>query len=443
MIQIGNAKIYTGDVIECLKKMPDKSVHCCITSPPYWGLRDYKADKWEGGNPDCDHIQSMKTSLKSGLRNDGRLHKGLYEGEKELISKTKQYKDICKNCGAVRTGHMIGLEKTFQEWLDKMVAVSAELWRVLRDDGTYWLNCGDSYASSWASCRRSKIGNPSRTERFISTGNGLKEKDLIMMPARLAIALQEAGWYVRSEIIWAKPNPMPESVTDRPTSSHEKIYLLTKKPRYFYDADAVREITGNESNYDNYGGKSWHPHEEDLTAGNVKSGTGKTHPSGRNQRNVWHMATHPYPDAHFATFPPELPRRCILAGTSEKGCCSECGNQWERVTEISRTFESGSGKSGNMPVGKHGSDLQGGGETLDIRRGPVIHSITTGWKPTCDHDHDPIPSTVLDIFAGSGTTLEVALSLNRKAIGIELNPDYVELMKSRIMKEATQEKLPL
>ena len=165
--------------------------------------------------------------------------------------------------------------------------------------------------------------------------------------------------------------------------------------------------------------------------------------SGRNLRNVWTIATQPYPEAHFATFPEELPRKCIMAGTSERGVCSQCGKPWERVVEKLRTFESGSGKAGHVPVGKNGERLQGGGETLDIRRGPCIETKTLGWRPTCTCGAPTVPATVLDCFAGSGTTMLVALQLDRKAIGIELNPKYGELIWKRIEKEAKQGRLPL
>ena len=226
-------------------------------------------------------------------------------------------------------------------------------------------------------------------------------------------------------------NPMPESVTDRPTTSHEYILLLTKKATYYYDQDAVREPqTGN-------------THSRGRGDGGAKSRAGVGHnarskpswsettrsvvvPGGRNRRSVWTIPTQSFPGAHFATFPVALPDICIRAGSSEYGCCADCGAPWRRVTDKSRTFESGSGKAGNMPIGKHGPGLQGGGETLDIRRGPVVHVTTTGWELTCSCDtSEVVPATILDPFVGSGSTLIAARRLSRQGIGLDLSFPYL------------------
>lgn len=255
--------ILTGDACERLAELPAESVHCVVTSPPYWGLRDYGV------------------------------------------------------------AGQIGLESSFDEWLSGMVRVFSEVRRVLRDDGTLWLNIGDAYAattkgSGGASDKQlSNVGSFHNGNQRLT--HGLKPKDLLMMPARLALALQADGWWLRSEIVWAKPNPMPESVTDRPTSAHEKIYLLAKSARYFYDAEAVRENRqGNTHSRGikrnppidsaGQGHKDWVSYmtkDDDLTA--------------RNLRNVWNIATAPFPEAHFATFPPALVEPCVKAGCPEGG----------------------------------------------------------------------------------------------------------------------------
>jgi len=258
----------------------------------------------------------------------------------------------------------------------------------------------------------------------------------------LAFALRSAGWYLRSEIIWHKLNPMPESCTDRPTKSHEQIFLLSKRPRYFYDAVAVQEAATKGaagSRFDR--GKTGARDGGDRTQDGYRGG------ATRNLRDVWKIATQPFPEAHFATFPEELPRKCILAGTSEKGCCPECGAPWVRVVEKTRTFESGSGKSGNAPSGKNGPNLQGGGETGDIRRGPCVSTKTTGWKPVCeclsmghaqaiaDGKTAAAPCVILDPFGGAGTTGLVAAKMGRSAILTELNPEYAEMARRRIERE--------
>jgi DNA modification methylase len=324
-----------------------------------------------------------------------------------------------------------------------MVAVFREVRRVLRDDGTLWLNLGDSYASSGGERAYGSsdhgTGRGPGTRRHDVPASGLKPKDLVGIPWRVAFALQSDGWYLRSDIIWSKPNPMPESVTDRPTKAHEYVFLLSKSARYFYDYEAALEDgegygSGNKT-------KRWgnnHTIERAEGAGAIERHLsipweGR---STRNRRTVWTIATSPYSEAHFATFPPALVEPCIKAGTSERGCCATCGAPWTRETEKSRTFESGSGKAGNMPIGKNGAGLQGGGETLDIRRGPTVHSTTTGWSPACRCDADTKPCTVLDPFSGAGTALLVADRLGRDGIGIDLNPEYVALARKRVCQDA-------
>jgi len=337
-----------GDVRKALRTLPEKSIQTCVTSPPYWGLRDY-------GTP-------------------GQL----------------------------------GLEPTPEEYVANMVEVFREVWRVLRKDGTLWLNLGDSYANA----------NP----------GSLKPKDLCGIPWRVAFALQADGWYLRSDIIWNKSNPMPESVTDRPTKAHEYIFLLSKSKRYFYDAEAIREPAkwerwGNQTENKKHPGTAGHLGGKSLSELPISD--------KKNRRTVWTVATKPFPGSHFATFPPKLIEPCILAGTSPRAC-EVCGSPWERVVEKERTLESGSGKSGKVPVGKNGPRLQGGGETLDIRMGPRVKSITTGWQPTCTcQNKGQAACTVLDPFGGSGTVTMMAEKLGRNSVYIDLNPEYLEMAKER------------
>jgi DNA modification methylase len=250
-------QILTGDCRAILPVLEAESVQCCVTSPPYWGLRDYGVE------------------------------------------------------GA------IGLESTPQEYIAHMVEVFREVWRVLRDDGTLWLNMGDTYAANRShqviDNKHIYVGN----NGSMSVPPGLKPKDLCMMPARLAMALQADGWYLRSDIIWHKPNPMPESVTDRPTKSHEYIFLLAKQDRYFYDANAIREAP-SESLLERWKGepKRKNPSPQGLNVGSVNGESCMgINSNGRNKRTVWTIATQPYTEAHFATFPEEIPKLCILAGS--------------------------------------------------------------------------------------------------------------------------------
>ena len=248
-----------------------------------------------------------------------------------------------------------------------------------------------------------------------------------MMPARVALALQADGWWLRSDIIWAKPNPMPESVTDRPTSAHEHVFLLTKQPRYFWDAEAVRE----EAEYGYSPTPQMFNGVGDLTRaptrkhGGVQQGSGGT----RNMRNVWTIATHPYIHAHFATFPPELAERCIKAGTSERGCCAACGAPWGRVTAkgepVQQHWAPGTQQKIDIAQGRHGA-------TSVMNTGFVAPNVTTGWSSSCRCDAETQPCTVLDPFGGAGTTGLVADRLGRHATLIELSPSYTSMASARI-----------
>lgn len=333
--------IYEGDVFDQLKKLPDQSIQCVVTSPPYWGLRDYGVD--------------------------GQL----------------------------------GLEETLEEFVNNLVNVFREVRRVLKDDGTLWLNLGDSYASKGYSAHKTKLDTKkeapsawSSENRGFSvpktTGSGVKPKDLVGIPWRVALALQADGWYLRQDIIWHKPNPMPESIKDRCTKAHEYIFLLSKSPKYFYDADAIKTPLKDTSmarlmqDIENQkgsnrvpgktngpikaaGGKGW---KKNMAGSGlkIKGHKGYFDKNGDpicgtmvNRKSVWKINTKPYKEAHFATFPPKLPELCIKAGSS---------------------------------------------------KGDVV----------------------LDPFFGSGTTGWMAQRLGRKWIGIELNPEYVALAEKRFIQ---------
>jgi len=304
--------LYQGDVLEVLKQLPAESVHMCVTSPPYWGLRDYGTGSWDGGDPDCDHLTDRFAYSVS---------------EKQASNKasgSKLARETCGKCGASRVDNQLGLEPTPEAYIERMVAVFREVRRVLRSDGTCWVNMGDSYAGGGrggqSEEKRSENWQPTYANHGL-TPNGLKPKDLCMVPARLALALQADGWWLRSQIVWSKPNPMPESVTDRPTSSYELVYLLTKSPRYFFDAEAVREPfleSTLERSYTASKARAAAP-KNDADALSRKAGGWEMPSVGRNVRNVWEIATQPYPEAHFATYPEELVRRCVLAGCPEGG----------------------------------------------------------------------------------------------------------------------------
>jgi DNA modification methylase len=404
-----SVQVIQGDCLSVLKTLPAESVNCCVTSPPYWGLRDYGV-----------------------------------EGQ-------------------------LGLERTPEEYVSKMVEVFREVRRVrrvLRDDGTLWLNLGDSYCGSWGnSGRRPELdGTPSeqreknceyfnrggwdeRRERPPSSFklDGLKPKDLVGIPWMVAFALRADGWYLRQDIIWHKPNPMPESVTDRCTKAHEYIFLMSKSQRYFYDNDSVREPY-NESSLDRYryalqdtcdtNGKH-KPGNEHLLDKPPRTKVRPPNDAGRNRRSVWSVTTQPFPGAHFATFPPKLIEPCILAGCPAK-VCGKCGAPWVRLVERQDRGYDGS-KYGERIVDASGGAITGGTKksTLGSSNGKLTGTtITIGFRPSCKCGDPCIefnsrPGTVLDPFGGSGTVGMVAENNGRNAILIELNPKYVEMAKGR------------
>jgi DNA modification methylase len=319
-----------------------------------------------------------------------------------------------------------------------MVAVFREVRRVLRDDGTVWLNLGDSYTSGNSGSARPQQyggfagsdGERRRTPRERTTGRasvigGAKPKDLVGIPWRVAFALQADGWYLRSDIVWSKPNPMPESVTDRPTKSHEYVFLLSKRERYYFDADAVREPHLTFDHQERYAGRYLGKHLPDAVASHNNNrewavGSNGPNPAGRNIRSVWHIATQPYPGAHFATFPEALVEPCVKAGTSERGVCPDHGAPWVRLTRREGGERYATGKSAE----KNGAGLATAfsGYT-DGSSAPTF--VTLDWCPSCGHDAESVPATVLDPFAGSGTTGRVAQRLGRRAVLIDLNPAYL------------------
>lgn len=355
-------KILCGDSLEVLKTLESESCDMCVTSPPYYGLRDYGTGKWIGGDPKCPHRRLSKFSDKTIT---GHAQEELVGNVGDAI-----YKTVCPLCGAIREDKQIGLEETPQEYINKLVMVFREVRRVLKDDGTLWVNIGDSYWGSGSrgfdftdkfseasAIQQGSKGttNLANVPKLVGNRDGYKNKDLIGIPWMLAFALRDDGWYLRQDIIWQKPNPMPESVKDRCTKSHEYIFLLSKKPHYYFNCEAIHEKTITRD--DNI---------RDRETTKLNNTPGRTKMKGlttndyefRNKRDVWSVPTQPVQDAHFATYPEDLVEPCILAGSMEGG-------------------------------------------------------------------------VVLDPFFGSGTTGRVATKLNRRYIGVELNPEYIKIAEKR------------
>lgn len=304
-------RIHAGHVLDTLRRIPDECVQMSVTSPPYYGLRDYGTAEWEGGSPECSHTYPVKSPLNEGFNERCGNSPGLKK--QESWRHEIAFRNICGKCGAVRIDNQIGLESTIEEYVFKMVEVFREVWRVLKKDGTLWLNLGDSYAANRsyqvADNKHCDVGNHSAS----SIPSGLKAKDMLGIPWRIAFALQADGWYLRQDIIWHKPNPMPESVTDRCTKSHEYLFLLSKSERYFFDQEAIREPHQSQ-------GKVRYPDQESYASkGRLTPLSSKPRlfygDNGRNKRSVWTIATEAFSEAHFATFPQKLIEPCILAGS--------------------------------------------------------------------------------------------------------------------------------
>jgi DNA modification methylase len=401
--------------------LSDQSLHMIATSPPYWGLRTYKGEQridW----PAVEYapMPGMPTLSIPAM-----------------------------TCG-------LGEETTPEAYIGHMILCLREWWRVLRDDGTCWVNLGDSYASSQSttggysdkstlsgfSSDNTKGRQMNRSENPTRLDSCLKPKNLCLIPARFALAAQADGWYIRSDIIWAKPNPMPESVTDRCTKAHEYVYLMAKSQKYFYDAEAVKEeaspetfarsLRGVGENHKNVNGAPGQTVHSMSTPRAHGEGT-PANPT-RNKRTVWNIATSPYSGAHFATWPPKLVEPMILAGTSARGVCPACGSPWERVVEKGMTAHDGetqsaysNGTTANRLALLRQAARERGEEYTSAKK-------TTGWRATCECEAgDPIPATVLDPFNGSGTTGTVALDLGRAYIGVDISAEYVTgLAESRI-----------
>jgi len=319
----------------------------------------------------------------------------------------------------------IGSEKTPDEFVAKMVSVFQSIRRILRDDGTVWLNLGDTYNANQG------LGFPGTGQRkAVASGylkdtnqgkTNLKSGNLVGIPWRVALALQADGWILRQDIIWHKPSPMPESVRNRCTKAHEYIFLLTKSMKYYYDADAIKTKTSQVSL--NRCKQPYHYAQEELrkqSKANTVIGNRQLVESS-NKRSVWTITSQGYDGAHFATFPEKLVEPCILAGTSEYGCCSKCGAPYRRITERTKQRKHATIKRG---IGAT-SMLQ---STTDTCANSVagVESKTLGWQATCDCNASVVPCTVLDPFIGSGTTAAVAAQLGRRSVGIDLSQDYLQ-----------------
>lgn len=505
-------RLHVGDAATVLATLPAGSVDCIVTSPPYWGLRDYGTAEWEGGDPACPH------SLTTPGREAGRDRPG------RVAILHLNEADRCCRCGALRVDGQIGLERTHDcaGWATgapcgacyvcHLVAVFDECWRVLAPHGTLWLNLGDSYASKargsdagWEASRLTNPGALQKTQaaslrrdgqRHRGKEAGLKEKDLVGVPWRVALALQAAGWWLRNDNVWAKGNPMPESVVDRASVSHEYVFMLarsgaplywthdatgqtvTSKPApnlwwfpppelaplgaytqgtppistegwtlrnawrghpYYYDAEAVKEAAKDWSKGGPGTGIQTTEHYGADNGGNTGLSSlaalykAGAATAGRNARTVWPINTKPYPGAHFATFPPELVRRALEAGCPTH-VCRVCGAPRERIVQRGKPVLQADTWSAN---GAASYDETAGGYADTAATSTLKHVVptrTVGWTD-CGHD-DWRAGVALDPFSGAGTVAVVARELGRHAVGIELNPAYAAQQQERLAQQS-------
>lgn len=370
------ARILVGDAKDRLQSLEDGSVHTVVTSPPYWGLRDYGVDD------------------------------------------------------------QLGLEPTPEAYVENLVGVFREVRRVLRDDGTLWLNLGDTYVGGNGAQGKPDVEDLHDDDAYPSENPqksvpGLKTKDMVGIPWRVAFALQEGGWWVRNEVTWHKTTVRPSSVKDRFTTSTEKVFLLSASEQYYFDHVPIREPSKSTRGSGNKNRKATHqPNQENGQPGSVPWENSPT----RHPRDVWSMPTAQNTDVHTAVFPESLPRKCIQAGTSERGACTDCGAPLRRVTR-----KDADGRERTDKGKRHIPHLK------DPDREPWRTSVeyeTIGWQPTClCYGGDPVPCTVLDPFLGAGTTMLVALQEGRDAVGVELNPEYARLAWDRVRDLAEMPRL--
>lgn len=446
-----------GDNLGWLRSLPDRCCSTICTSPPYYGLRDYQTGQWEGGDSSCDHRQ------ESPRFNGPKQTTAQVSGHASAAEKNRRH--TCHKCGAVRIDQQIGLEErpdclgwaTGEPcgccYVCRLVGVFREARRVLHPSGTLWLNLGDSFAGGGG-------GNYSTGTRNVSGQNltnvrnrepwlknaGVKAKDLLGIPWRVAFALQADGWYLRSCINWNKISPMPESVKDRPTRATEQIFLLTPSARYFYDMEAERvsQISAphspgyvNGADYAvgpmNRGGHSQREDPDRVWGGM----------DGRNlwdwwecsddedtdeapDSEAWKLSTEPQKIKHYATFPTEIPRRCIRLGSSLHGVCPTCHAPWTRQTSRKKTTRERPNeltkRTGEDGTGNHCPNTTAG-----------VSVQTLGWSASClCGGEKTLPSLVIDPFCGSGTTGLVARLQGRRFLGCDLSDDYCRIARQRI-----------
>ena len=444
--------ILQGDVIERLKDIKDNTIQCVVTSPPYWGLRDYGTATWIGGDEDCSHKRESKKSEKTitGHKNFEEMN-----GVGDAI-----YKTNCLRCGATRKDEQLGLEETPEEYVENMVKVFREVRRTLKDDGTLWLNIGDTYsAQRWTKKGMDRTEaqpmNKMRDDwRAIAPTkkSGLPDKNLVGIPWRVALALQADGWYLRQDIIWHKPNPMPESVTDRCTKSHEYIFLLTKSANYYYDADAIREpiVHYGNNKTNNLGKTDIYKTKKDVE----QKPYAVIEPQFRKE--VIEYRDLPNQEEIRQYLSTARKKRNITIKQIEEHFGNQAGHHWfekngsypsvedwkvlKDMLKLDGTYDKvmtkvyyKSGLKQDNPLGANKRSVW----KINTKPYKEAHfAVFPEELPTlCIKAGSKKGDIVLDPFFGSGTTGYVAQRLYRKWLGIELNKDYIKIAEKRFVQQ--------
>lgn len=447
--------IHHGDCLAVLQTLPEASVQCAVTSPPYWNLRDYGTAKWEGGDTECTH---ERLGISADPKNPGKPSANGRPPRGEELNRWQ-----CR-CGAIRVDEQIGLEETMGEYIEKLTTVFLEVRRVLKPDGVLWLNLGDSYAGSWgaqgrqgktgelagrSACAERQIAAAAKRKSgagSISRADGLKPKDLCGVPWRVAFALQESGWWLRSDVIWCKGNPMPESVKDRPTRAHEYVFLMTKSERYFYDMEAVKEVASPDSHARYARGRSADHKWADGGPGN------QTIVKGYQYMRKG---------------------ECGHADQDGQGGCLQClagsvhAPGVNPKAKVPSGWDTGPGshrdKTGRYKQDGHGRRNDGFNERYKVKQNESFsaavkdvveaRNLRSWWhinpEPTPEAHFATYPirlaercilagskpgDTILDPFAGAGTTWLACLKHGREFVGIELNEEYIRIAEERARK---------
>jgi DNA modification methylase len=449
--------IIHGHTLTVLKGIPSESLQMCVTSPPYFWLRDYHTPHqiWDGDDS-CTHewTQEIQTKTSSTYNQGMNERTGNAPGQKKQEHSSYGrliHGCFCKHCGAWKGEH--GLEPSAALYIKHSVDIFREVRRIIRKDGICFLNIGDKF-NSGKSVSKDKEKWPAQSRNrtdseFAAISSEIHEKESFGIPWMLMFALRDDGWRIRQEIIWDKPNCMAESVKDRCTKSHESIFLLFKQTKYYFDGFAIKEP----AKYDGRKQTFLKPSEKYLAEMRVGQISNTMHTKGtdrfvtidgvpvRNKRSVWKINTVGIDEKHYATFPIELPTICIKAGTSEYGCCENCRTPYKRILAPSARYAAILGKGyhdheNDLEEGKMG--VRGENRQNAMRDAGIIGAEyeTTGWAKQCKCETDKvIPCTVLDPFIGAGTTELACIPLQRDCIGIELGEEAVEISTRRTGKE--------